>query len=120
MVNIGNVVEEEVQRTFLSGPRPEDQLFGKFFANVDKCRLLMKEKQVLASGSAVLHALQGSPSWVPSDLDLFVSSSSLGELGLLEWHEYLRSEGYSLVPATVKRSYSATNVSRPVVLKVFY
>lgn len=86
----------DVLRTCHPGNSNEQKLFGRFFSDVDGCREHMKQKQVLASGSAVLHALLDDPTWVPSDLDLFVLRTSLGERGLLEWREYFESEGYEV------------------------
>lgn len=106
---LGNPAEcriNEVQST-----RPEDELFGRLFADVDACRLLMKEKQVLASGSALLRVLRPGLSWIPSDIDLYASRTSLGKEGLAEWHEFLSAEGYVVVNKQSGLSGSATYVS---------
>ncbi|KAJ5346224.1 hypothetical protein N7452_004228 [Penicillium brevicompactum] len=100
MGTISEYNESEMQGTMPNGMTPENRLFGKYFENVDGCRLLMKQKQAIASGGAVLHALELNPTWSTADLDLFVSSRKLSKQGLLEWHEFLRSEGYSLSKAT--------------------
>lgn len=110
MDNIGNGINQ-VRGTWNGDVSPEEFLFGKFFANVDGCRNLMKEKNVFASGSAVLHALQQSVTWEPSDLDLFVSKSDLGRLGMLEWHHFLRGEGYSFVNDASTSRYFRSEVS---------
>ncbi|KRZ64195.1 hypothetical protein T10_10080 [Trichinella papuae] len=58
----------------------------------------MKQRQLVASGSAVLNALVDEPSSVPGgSLDFFVPQRFLGEEGLFECHEFMRGEGYSLV-----------------------
>lgn len=74
-----------------------DNLFSRFVVDQQACRRLMRKYGVIFSGSAVLWAF-GSQSWEPSDLDLFVRRESLGSHGLVDWHEYLSSEGYRLQP----------------------
>lgn len=85
----------EAQRASPSLDTPENRLFGNYFSNIDECRTLMEGTQVLASGSAVLHALQPN-TWRPPNLDLFASQFSLGDRGLLYWHTYFLKEGYFL------------------------
>lgn len=75
---------------------PEEKLFGRFFKGIDCCRSLMREKRVVASGNALIQTLRPCFTWVPSEMDLFVSRSSLGNEGLLEWNDFLFNEGYSL------------------------
>lgn len=94
----------------------ETKLFGTFFNDVEGCRHLMKEKQVIASGSAVLFALEQCSTWSPSDLDFFVSTRSLGNQGLFNCHQFLRSEGYSLSRETREGGYFGSQVSIAVVL----
>lgn len=99
------------------GSGPEDRLFGKFFVDISRCRQLMKQKQVIASGSAVIYALLNEPTWSPSDLDLFVSRKSLGKHGLLDWHEFFCAEGYSLRRGVRQPSYFDGEVC--LVLKIW-
>lgn len=74
-----------------------ERVFGKFFANVDACRSLMKEKQVIASGSAILHALLKYPSWNPTEIEFFGSKNEVGISDNSQWHSFLINEGYSTV-----------------------
>lgn len=96
MDNISTHGNAQVRCTCENCVTAEQQLFGRFFKDVVGCRVLMKEKQVIASGSAVLHALMAKPTWEPSDLDLYVSRRSQTKNGLLEWHTFFRQEGYSV------------------------
>lgn len=75
---------------------PKQRLFGNFFVDVDGCRKLMREKQVIASGGAVLHAMLNKPFWLSNHIDLYVSRPSFGGEGILQWHGFLVAEGYSL------------------------
>lgn len=109
MGTINEYNEAEVQGTMPDGMTLENKLSGKLFTNVDGCRHLMKQKQVIASGGAVLHALELNPTWSTADLDLFVSSRKLSKQGLLGWHEFLRSEGYSLLQRK-ETAYARGNV----------
>lgn len=94
----------------------EQQLFGEFFGSVDGWRTLMKEKQVIASGSAILRALRPCFTWVTSELDFFISRTSLGKEGLFELHEFLSSEGYSLANKPCHRCSTEGYVSFTFVL----
>lgn len=95
----------------VGGSRPDKKLFGRFVDDVTKCRELMRRNRVLASGSALLWAFEdGEPSWVPSDLDLFVQRRLLGKDGLTCWHEFLRSEGYFFVDSRRETVYAGGEV----------
>lgn len=103
MINMQLIDERtitEVRLTSTGGVTPEERLFGKYFSNIDECRSLMKRSEAIASGSAVLHALQNDPTWDPSDLDMFVSYMRLPKQGLVEWHNFFSAEGYSLLPSS--------------------
>ncbi|KAJ5346961.1 uncharacterized protein N7506_000214 [Penicillium brevicompactum] len=100
MGTINEYNEAQVQGIMPDGMTPENRVFGKFFTNVDGCRHLMKQEQAIASGGAVLHALELNPTWKTADLDIFMSSRKLSKQGLLEWHQFLRSEGYLLSKRT--------------------
>ena len=73
------------------------KLFGSTLQHVDAFRLLMRQYRALVAGSSVLRLFvedqamrcgQRPRPWVPSDLDVYVSRSSLGEVGLLDWHVF--------------------------------
>lgn len=72
----------------------EQDTFGKLFINVSKCRRLMKEKQMIASGSSLLQAIRPNFTWVENQLNFFASKDAMGSEGVLHWHDYMSSEGY--------------------------
>jgi hypothetical protein len=89
------------------------KLFGGSIEYVDTFRLLMRKYRALVSGSAVLRLFvedqavrcgQQPPSWVPSDLDVYVKRRSLGAVGLLDWHLHFTTvEGMNLDEPQEKR-----------------
>lgn len=101
---------------------PEVHLFGSFFGAVDKCRCLMMETNVFVSGGAVLSAFQkvggavGTvDGWAPGGLDLFVDRRHLGKDGLIQWHDFLRREGYTVVGEREGIGHDSGQVYCPVV-----
>jgi hypothetical protein len=73
------------------------KLFAPTLQHVDAFRLLMRQYRALVAGSSVLRLFvedqamrsgQRPQAWVPSDLDVYVSRSSLGEVGLVDWHVF--------------------------------
>lgn len=103
----------------VNGRSLDQKLFGKFFDNVDKCRGLMRENQMVASGSAVLWSLEKLNTWLPGDLDFFVKTTSLGSDGLFDVHDFLVSEGYVLSCSNCRESYNGLDVSSGCVLFCF-
>lgn len=85
---------------FMRSATPEVVLFGEAFNDVYRCLSLMKEKRVIASGSALFRAFRPSFTWVPLSFEFFVCRSSLGECGSSEWQEFFLSEGYALMNIT--------------------
>lgn len=74
------------------------ELFGQSVKDIEHLRLLMRKYNALASGSTVLHFFLNNqtkstnverPTWIPSDLDIYIEKRSLGRTGLLDWHTYL-------------------------------
>lgn len=82
------------------------KLFGGSIEYVDDFRLLMRKYRALVAGSSVLRLFvedqavqcgQQPQWWRPSDLDVYVSHRSLGDLGLLDWHvHFMEAEGMNL------------------------
>ncbi|KAH1805987.1 hypothetical protein KXX35_009945, partial [Aspergillus fumigatus] len=100
----------------VDGVLPESVLFGRYFRDVDRCRSLMKSTGAVASGSAVLHALDssvrvGSSSpWAPNDLDVFIARRVLRRGALVDWHEYFVGEGYGLCDPVGASGYAGAEV----------
>jgi hypothetical protein len=74
----------------------EQELFGVYFADVAKCLSLMKGTKCIAGGGAVLRAFLRGAFWWQNELIFFVSREALMSDGQCEWHDYLKSQGYSL------------------------
>ena len=71
------------------------RLFGPTVQHVDAFRLLMRKYCALVAGSSVVRlfvedeALRSGEqlqAWAPSDLDIYVSTFLLGNVGLVDWH----------------------------------
>ncbi len=72
-------------------------LFAPTFQHVNAFRLLMMRYGALVAGSSVLRLFvedqamrcKGqAQAWAPSDLDIYVSRFTLGEVGLVDWHVF--------------------------------
>ncbi|KAH1805913.1 hypothetical protein KXX35_010022, partial [Aspergillus fumigatus] len=100
----------------VDGVLPESVLFGRWFESVDQCRSLMKSTGAVASGSAVLHALESrarvgsAVRWVPGDVDFYVSRRAVRRGALVQWHAYLVGEGYELCEPVGAAGYSGMEV----------
>lgn len=73
----------------------ENVLFGGFFSDVSGCLEVMRRTSSLAFGSGVLHALECNPDWDCKQLLFCLEYSNRGD-GLVVWHEFLLSQGFSL------------------------
>lgn len=90
----------------VDGEVAQAKLFGPFFSNVEECLSIMKWTDTVASGSAVLYALEDAPSWKPGDLDLYMRRARTTPETHVLWSDYLRSEGYTLIPKAGGMAYT--------------
>lgn len=72
----------------------------------------MKLTDTITSGSAVLYALEEAPAWVPGDLDLYMPRARASPESHVLWSDYLRSEGYTLIPKSGELAYNQPVGSR--------
>ncbi len=88
-------------------------LFGPIFEHVNAFRLLMMRYGALVAGSSVLRLFvddqamrceEQPQAWAPSDLDIYVSRFTLGEVGLVDWHVFFTLiEGMTLEVSDLKQ-----------------
>lgn len=71
-------------------------MFGPFFSDVQACLEMMKQTQVVASGSAVFGALEDNAQLKSKCLALFVQSNVHNPMCVWRCHEFLDSEGYRI------------------------
>lgn len=70
-------------------------LFGLFFEQYEKCLLLMKTSRTVVAG-APLVAVVSDSSWTSRDLWFFTEVKDVTREVMLNWHEFLYSESYSI------------------------
>jgi hypothetical protein len=75
---------------------PEETLFGQFFQNVSQCLHFMEMNSTIAAGGPVLAAVSRDLGWRSNEIWFFSEKRTLGTEGLMQWHEYFLSQGYSL------------------------
>lgn len=72
----------------------DNAVFGKFFGCAKECRSLMQQWECIASGAAVLSALNPGGTPECSKLELYVMASVLGIDGYYVWSAFFRESGY--------------------------
>jgi hypothetical protein len=93
----------------------ETVLFERFFAQVDSFLLLIKEKEILASGGAVIAALEEQSVWDSSELELVAWRQRIRADGIGDCHEFLVSQGYFYVHKDYLHEHDSVDVSHLLV-----